>query len=63
MQIRSDFVGVVFVHVHGSSVMLRAGDEVPSGGSIDEALIESDSSAKPKTKAASRAKKTTKSGG
>lgn len=39
MRIKDDFYGAVFVHTPSGSVKLRAGDEVPDGVVVDEALV------------------------
>lgn len=38
-KIRDDLNGVVWAHVKGESVMLKAGDSVPAGAVVSEALL------------------------
>lgn len=38
-KIRDDLNGVVWVHVKGEPVMLKAGDSVPAGAVVSEALL------------------------
>lgn len=39
MRIRDDLVGSVYVHTPKGTVMLVAGDQVPDGVRIDQALV------------------------
>ena len=38
-KIRDDLSGVVWAHVKGESVMLKAGDEIPDGAVVAEGLV------------------------
>ena len=38
-KIRDDLSGVVWAHVKGESVMLKAGDSVPAGAVVSEAIL------------------------
>ncbi|MDY7341396.1 hypothetical protein TH728_03005 [Corynebacterium amycolatum] len=54
MRVRNDLDGVIFAHVRGGSVMLKAGDEVPAGAVIADALCEPEPKLRTRRKTAAR---------